>query len=181
MTRPAVTLNNITEARAFLTSPWPDLLAWIVDPPAIEALLDHGETKASYRNGWAWSIWKDGLHYERDDTWPGWYHRPRHIIPWTDLHQLLSDQAELVARVRAIASRRGSPRSLGWRWFTLPEIIRGTTCRSNLELEREDAYYDVGGPGGYPDRLNAWALAVQITQALNHEPADLIEWAEALA
>ena len=182
------------EAIAFLTMPWPGLLGWVCDPDAIEANLDHGECKASYRVGrdddlgWAWAVWKDGLHYERGDTWirgGGWSLRPRHVIKWTDLHALLDRHAAQVGQVKALAAGRGRPRGLGWRWFTDPYIISTPGAHpSNLEAERSDAYYDLidepGRPHGYADRLNAWLICTQIAAQLWIEPNDLIEWAEAL-
>jgi hypothetical protein len=182
------------EARAFLTSPWSGLLAWLIDPEATEALLHHGEVKASYRRnrapdaGWAWAIWRDGLHYERGNTWGGWDHRPRSVIAWADLHAMRDAHPVEMAQIAALAEGRGHPRRAGWRWFMTPSIVTnwGGWHHDYYTSEMDDDYYDVGykvpgPPNGYADRLNAWLLATQIAADLRIEPTDLIEWAEALA
>lgn len=184
-------------AREFLQSPWPDLLGYLVDPNGTERRIDYGECKASYsgrtitpaREGWAWAVWKDGLRFERGDSWiraGGWNHRPVHCIPWADLRALISSHPDEMAQIHTLADGRGTPHSLGWRWFRMPAIMRPGMHPSYYEHEREDDYYDTSmmwptKPNGYADRLNAWFAAWRIAGDLECEPADLIEWAEAMA
>jgi hypothetical protein len=174
----------------FLQSPWPDLLAYLVDPDGTEARIKWGEVKASYRNevddpGWAWAVWKDGLRFERGDTWGGWGERPRGRIAWSDLRSLIASHPVEMDQIRALADGRGTPHSLGWRWFMLPSICCRGMHQSYYESEREDDYYKTEPwfptkPNGYADRLNAWLAAWRIVGDFTREPTDLIEWAEAL-
>lgn len=173
------------EAVDFLQSPWPDLLAYLVDPEYIESRLDYGEVKASLGDEWAWSRWKEGLHFERREPWSdhgGWSHRPCGMIPWVALRDLIASHPAELAQIRALAEGRGTPRSLGWRWFMQPAIMRTGMHHSYIEHEREDGYYATEPwwptrPNGYADKLNAWLLAWRVAGALWIEPADLIEWA----
>jgi len=182
------------EAREFLQSPWPDLLDYLVDPDGTERRIDYGQIKASYSGGpeddegWAWAIWKDGLRFERGDSWcraGGWNHRPIHCIPWADLRALIDSHPAEMARIRELAEGRGTPYSLGWRWFMMPAIMRPGMHPSYYESEREDDYYDTSNywptkPNGYADKLNAWLAAWRIVGDFAGEPADLIEWAQVL-
>lgn len=185
-------LTDLAQAHQFLRSPWPDLLAYLVDPDGTEERIDYGEIKASFRReyptapGWAWAIWRDGLRFEPEGTWGGWNCRPRLCIPWADLRALIDSHPAQVARIRALAEGRGTPWGIGWRWFSMPLIFRHGMHPSYYEGEREDGYYSTGPdfptkPDGYAERLHAWLLAWQIVDDLAGEPADLIEWAAMLA
>lgn len=171
----------------FLTSPWSGLLAWWIDPERSESerQLDHGECKASYRRGrmgepewpgWAWSAWRDGLHFERGDEWSqsgGWRRRPTHVIPWSSLHQLRDAHPDELDELRRLSRGRGTPHSLGWRWYSMPSILNPWGCHhSYFESEREDDYYagdtfdDVPRPGGFRDRIKAWGIVVDLARKL---------------
>ncbi|MEW2484250.1 hypothetical protein AB0876_32155 [Mycobacterium sp. NPDC049093] len=156
-----------TAASTFLAAtPWPDLLAWWAYPAVIEAKLEHGECKASYRRGqggtpgWAWAIWRDGLRFESDRTWQGWSHRPRWCIPWAELHTLRDNYPEITRRLHELADGRGHPRSAGWRWWTDPHCLTTGWHPDTLEAEQQpDWYYDCRRPDtAFRDRLQAWQL-----------------------
>ena len=156
-------------ASTFLAeTPWPDLLAWWLFPDAIEAELDHGECKASYRRGangapgWAWAIWRDGLRFEPGDRWQGWSHRPRWCIPWAQLHAMRDNNPEITCELSELADGRGDPRSLGWRWWTDPHCLTTGWHPDTLEAERQPGwYYDCARPEtAFRDRLQAWQLVI---------------------
>mgnify|MGYP001617113603 CR=1 FL=1 len=89
-------------------------------------------------------------------------------------------------RIRELAEGRGTPHGLGWRWFSMPAILRCDMNSGYYESERSDDYYSTepvwpNRPNGYADRLNAWFIAWRIASDLVGEPADLIEWAAILA
>lgn len=161
-------------ACTFLTeTPWPDLLGWWLHPDVIEARLDRGEAKASYRRGpggkpgWAWAIWRDGLRFEAGDTWQGWGHRPRGCIPWQELHGLREAHPELPTQLRALADGRGLPNSLGWRWWTDPFAMHPDGWDSSyLEDEQQADWYDgcTRPETAYADRLEAWRLMLGIVR-----------------
>lgn len=178
------------QAIEFLTSPWPDLLDWWIDPEGsvIERRLDHGETKASFRHGrigepdwrgWAWSKWRDGLHFQAGDEWSaagGWWHRPSHVIPWATLHQLRDAHPDALGELRRLSAGRGTPWSIGWRWHACPFILTPWgTHPSWFEGEREQDYYsgntfdEPAPPNAYADRLKAWAIVIELVTHLGPE------------
>lgn len=161
-------------ARSFLTeTPWPDLLSWWLHPQLIEARLDRGEAKASYRRGagvkpgWAWAIWRDGLRFEAGDTWQGWGGRPRWCIPWHELHRLPEAHPEVTARLRALADGRGRPNAIGWRWWAVPFTLHADGWHSSyFEHEQQPDWYDgcTRLETAYVDRLEAWRLILGVVR-----------------
>lgn len=175
------------QAIEFLTSPWSGLLAWWMDPEGatIERRLDHGSTPCRYRSGrigeadwpgYAYSMWRDGLHFERGNEWSaagGWSHRPRHVIPWETLHELRDAHPDALAELRRLSAGRGVPHSLGWRWYSCPAILTPWGWHPDYyESEREQDYYtgetfdDEAPPHAYADRLRAWAIVVSLAGQL---------------
>ena len=169
-------------ASAFLAdAPWPDLLGWWLYPDTIEAQLNHGETKASYRigpngsPGWAWAIWRDGLRFEGGDDWQGWSHRPRWCIPWTQLRSLRDDHPEVTAQLSLLSTGRGHPSSDGWKWWTVPAALRPDGLHpTHLDAEQQPDWY----PGctapetAFNDRLQAWHLTLNAVRAARLEVKD---------
>lgn len=172
------------QAIEFLTSPWPDLLTWWIDPDAATTnrRLDHGATPCHYRSGrigepdwpgYAWSMWRDGLHFERGDEWPGWRDRPRHVIPWALLRQLRDSHPDELAELSRLSRGRGTAHALGWRWYACPAILTPWGWHSDYyEAERRQDYYpgdtfdDEPPPHAYADRLKAWAIVVRLAGKL---------------
>lgn len=152
------------DARTFLASPWTDLLGWWGHPEAIEALVDHGETKAAVNHaGWAYSIRPAGLHFERQETWGGWHHRPRHLIPWSELRAWRDAHPDVTAQIEALSAGRGHPRRLGWRWWGQPFALRGTGWHpSYYDAEQQPGYYDGDErpESAWGDRMAAWHLVI---------------------
>lgn len=160
------------QAHEFLTcEPWTDLLEWLLNPDRVEADLTHGETKAHLGKRYAYAIWRDGLRFEQRDEWSlrgGWNCRPRHVIPWAELHALVDARPDLLAEIQRLA--QGRLVQVGWRWRMRPFILTiGGWHSSYLESERSDDYYshdghalDVRTENAYADRLWAWYHAVEI-------------------
>lgn len=163
----AATLSR-SAARFLADTPWPQLLAWWLHPEPIQAQLDHGDCKASYRRGpngtpgWAWAIWRDGLRFEAGDTWQGWQQRPRWCIPWAELHTLRSSRPDTTAQLATLAAGRGHPRAAGWRWWTDPHSLSHGWHPDALQAEQDANWY--GGcerpETAWPDRLAAWQLVI---------------------
>lgn len=158
------------DASAFLVgTPWPELLGWWLHPAAIEAMLTHGEAKASYRRaadggpGWAWAIWRDGLRFESGQTWGGWSARPKWCIPWTELHRLRDGLQHITERLLILAEGRGNPRSVGWRWWMDPSALRPDGVHpETLSAERQADWYDhcERADTAFTDRMEAWNLVL---------------------
>lgn len=187
--RAAVELADVhRQAVEFLTSPWSDLLAWWIDPEGstIERRLNHGETPAHYRRGrigeprwpgWAWSKWRDGLHFERGDEWSaacGWWHRPLHVIPWSSLLAVRDAHPDALAELRRVSAGYGTPHSLGWRWYSCPATLTNWGWHpSYYESEREDDYYDgdtfdtPAPPNGFAHRMAAWAIVIELAALID--------------
>ncbi|WP_233213681.1 hypothetical protein [Mycobacterium hubeiense] len=158
-------------AAAFLAStPWPPLLGWWLHSEAIEAMLDHGEARASFRRsqhdrpGWAWAIWRDGLRFEAEETWLGWGHRPQWCIPWQELHRLRDAHPAVTERLAGLADGRGHPRSAGWRWWTDPHCLTDGWHPDSLTAEQQpDWYVGCARPAtAWNDRLEAWRLVLDV-------------------
>ncbi len=186
----AQVLDVHRQAVEFLTYPWPDMLAWWIDPDGatIERRLDHGSTPCKYRSGrpgdpdwrgWAWSTWRDGLHFQAGDEWAAagaWSHRPSHVIPWSTLHQLRDAHPAELAELRRLSTGRGKPFGLGWRWYAEPAILSPWGWHpSYYESEREQSYYtgdtfgDPAPADAYAARLKAWAIVVELAAQLGPE------------
>lgn len=171
-TAQAAALVASAAARSFLTeTPWPDLLGWWLRGDTIEANLDRGEAKASYRRGpngnpgWAWAIWRDGLRFEAGDTWQGWNQRPRWCIPWPELRRLRAAHPEVTTQLHALAVGRGHPNGLGWRWWTDPFSLHPDGWHSSyFDDEQQPDWYDgcARPETAYADRMGAWRLVLGI-------------------
>lgn len=164
-------------ARSFITeTPWPGLLAWWLHSEVVESALDRGEVKASYRHGrgggpgWAWAIWRDGLHFEAGDTWEGWNFRPRRCIAWAELRTIRRAHPEVTAQLQHLAVGRGHPKSAGWRWWADPFVLHPDGwSQQRLDSEQQaDWYHGCERPGSaYGDRLEAWRLVLDVVGATN--------------
>lgn len=153
-------------ARNFLATPWTSLLGWWGHPDVIEAMVDHGEIKASKGEGYAYSIRPKGLHFEPVETWGGWSSRPRHMIPWASLRAWRETHPGVTAQIEALSAGRGHPRRLGWRWWMEPFALRGRGWHpSYLEHEQEPDYYDGDErpDTAWADRMTAWHLVIDAT------------------
>lgn len=166
------------QAVEFLTSPWRDLLEWILDPDRVESRLDHGETKARCGEGFAYAVWKDGLRFERRSEWSrggGWSRRPVHCIGWDELRATRDRQPDLVGKIHELA--QGRTDQSWWRWRMQPFIITigSGWHRSYIDHERPDGYYrhvphvpgELAGQA-YADRLWAWYYAVRLVSTHAH-------------
>lgn len=108
------------------------------------------QIKTNLVHPWAYSIRKSGFLFEHEDTWGGWYERPKYLLTWTEFDDMLRDDprvAEVLVWSRSLEHPdawldRMRPHEL----YPYPE--RDQWHPSYIEGDHERP--------GWADRLHAW-------------------------
>ena len=138
-----------------------DALTCLADayPNALEVLIgdrrpDTGETRARMTNPWAYWSDRAGYRFERVATWGGWYSRPRHMITWTELDQLVGHDP----RIKEIRAWSQALTALdAWK-----DRYRPCELEPNPEMfHPSHAQTDHDRPG-WPARLHAWQQTIAV-------------------
>ena len=116
--------------------------------------LDRGEIKVGKGGRWAYSSRRPGLWFEGVGTWGGWYSRPRDLLTWDELDDLVAADP----RVEQVREWSESLTAIdAWK-----DRYRPFELWPNAERWHPSWIAGDHSRPGWDERINAWAAVLDV-------------------